>query len=75
MITMGFFKKAKKDEQGEAAQGSFTLEGKKYNVTKPAIVQLANGLNKLTIADICASPEAQGELVRVGASCIEEATD
>ena len=59
----------------EAGANQFVLEGKKYNVVKGAIVPLADGIEKLTPADICVHQEAQIHLVEVGASCIEEVTE
>lgn len=64
--------KNKKIDTTAADLNQFEYEGKKYNVTKGAVVPGATGPETLTAADICVSTEAQAYLVKNGCSCIEE---
>jgi phage gp45-like len=50
----------------------FEHEGKKFKVTKGAIIKFDSGSQTLTAADICTSTAAQKYLVDNKCSCIEE---
>ena len=74
--------KAKKtitmEMQGEAgekevtAAPTFQYNGKEYKVVKGGFVPINETLQKLTAADIAASPEAQKYLVDEGSTFVQE---
>ena len=54
---------------------SFEHDGKKYLVTKGAVIRFQAGIQEMSAADIAVSPEAQKYLVENACSCIEEVTE